>query len=442
MKNKKQIKMKVGALLMAIGILLPQLILPVAAVEIETPQIPIAGPPEPELIMEVENISQNTGNYAVGDVLKYTVTFTNNGPESVWYDIEGTIILGPGLDLINSYPITVNGVENIATYDTVNKTILVGIGDIEGELIDLIDDVYYHVGDQEYVVIEFYVVVNETGNLNNVTVTANGLGIDAEFSDRTIEKTLTTYINGNETLVSEAPMIDNIYDGDKKISGIGVPEAKITVTLPDGSEVTTIVEDDGTWSIDVPDTITLAEGDLVTAVQKEENKEVSQPASETVKDLQRVLEQSELPTIDTIYDGDKEVNGTGVPGAEIIVTLPDGSEVTIIVEDDGTWSVDVPDGVILKAGDKVTVVQREEGKADSQPIVGVVQPVEDLDVSTEKPSTIPPTQKPSVDTSISSSTSISDVNTGDNTNVSLLLGMLVTSLAGILFVNRKRKETK
>lgn len=435
MKNKKQIIIKLGAVLMLIGFLLSQLILPVSAKVIEIPQVPIAGPPIPALTLEVENISQDTGHYATGDILKYTLTYTNDGPDSTWYDIELTAVLGVGLDLVDSYPIAVNGVENMTTYNATNKSISADLGDIEGEEYILIEDIYYFVVDQEYVV-EFYAVVTEDGSLKNVVVSASGMGFDAGIGEKNVEKSISTYINENQVFVSEMPTLNGIKKDDDKINGAGVPGAEITVTLPDGSEVTTIVENDGTWSIDVPDTITLAEGDLVTAVQKEENKEVSQPVSETVQDLERTLDQSEAPTIDTIYDGDKEISGTGVPGAEIIVTLPDGSEVTTIVGDDGTWNVDVPDGVTLKAGDEVTVIQKEEGKENSQPVVSIVQVMGQSVVPTEKTSTTPTTQKPSVDTSIS------DVNTGDNTNVSLLLGMLVTSLVGILFVNRKRKEVK
>ena len=60
------------------------------------------------------------------------------------------------------------------------------------------------------------------------------------------------------------------------------------------------------------------------------------------------------PKIDPIKPDDKTVTGTGDrPGEDIIVTFPDGKEVPTKTDENGKWTVKVPDGTTLKPGDDV-----------------------------------------------------------------------------------------
>lgn len=89
------------------------------------------------------------------------------------------------------------------------------------------------------------------------------------------------------------------------------------------------------------------------------------------------IEVSSPPTINTITEGAPGITGTGVPGAAITVTLPNGSTVSTTVNSSGTWLVNVPAGVELVAGDIVSAIQTEPGKLPSiQVSVTVVPQVE------------------------------------------------------------------
>lgn len=75
------------------------------------------------------------------------------------------------------------------------------------------------------------------------------------------------------------------------------------------------------------------------------------------------LPMSKAPVVDKIVAGDKKVTGEGVPGATIEVTFPGvKTPVKTTVGTNGTWSVNVPKGITLKAKDTITVVQTEKNK--------------------------------------------------------------------------------
>lgn len=75
------------------------------------------------------------------------------------------------------------------------------------------------------------------------------------------------------------------------------------------------------------------------------------------------LPMSKAPEVDKIVAGDKKITGKGVPGAAIEVTFPGvKTPVKTTVGTDGTWSVNVPKGITLKAKDTITVVQTEKNK--------------------------------------------------------------------------------
>ena len=114
-------------------------------------------------------------------------------------------------------------------------------------------------------------------------------------------------------------------------------------------------------------------GDLDKTVDEDGGYREVEPDPEQV--------QSEKPIVDTITEGDKTVTGTGEPGASIVVTLPGGSAITAEVDENGSWSVDIPEGIELGAGDKITVTQTEKGKNPGSPIETVVNPRNTVEVA-------------------------------------------------------------
>jgi len=178
---------------------------------------------------------------------------------------------------------------------------------------------------------------------------------------------VTVEVQGKEASV--IPTVNDVTEGDKEITGKGESGSEIVVTFPDGETEKAIVDDDGNWTVDVPDDVTLEEGDEIKVVQVEDGKAPSEPVVVVVKGK----DESGKPEVNPVTEGDTEITGKGEPGSEIVVTFPDGTTEEAIVDDDGNWTVDVPDDVTLEPGDEITVVQVEDGKAPSEPVVVVVK---------------------------------------------------------------------
>lgn len=165
-----------------------------------------------------------------------------------------------------------------------------------------------------------------------------------------------------EKPVSADPSINQVVEGATKIDGKGVPGAEVSVSIPGVTDpVKVTVKEDGTWTVDVPEGTELKPGDVIKATQTEPNKKPSEEVTTKVTSEG----QSAEPVINQPTEGDTKVTGTGVPGATVTVTLPNGKTVETKVDDNGKWSVDTDK---LNAGEIVKAIQTEAGKSASNEV--------------------------------------------------------------------------
>ncbi|AZC76648.1 Putative anti-sigma factor [Pseudomonas chlororaphis subsp. piscium] len=137
------------------------------------------------------------------------------------------------------------------------------------------------------------------------------------------------------------PTIDQ--DNSNGLSGTGEPGNTVTVKLPDGSTVTTIVDENGHWSF-VPSPLKPGEQGTITITDGSGN------TSDAVDTGTGDRTPPAPPVID--QDNSNGLSGTGEPGNTVTVKLPDGSTVTTIVDENGHWSF-VPSP--LKPGEQGTI---------------------------------------------------------------------------------------
>ncbi|UXR47836.1 Rib/alpha-like domain-containing protein [Staphylococcus simulans] len=222
---------------------------------------------------------------------------------------------------------------------------------------------------------------------------------------------VTVDVTVHDSIAPEAPVVNPIEAGDRTVTGTGKePGSTVTVAFPDGSTVTTKVDKDGNWKVDVPEAVTLKDGDNVKAVITDEAGNVSKETVTPVKDTVA----PKAPVVNVIHAGDKVVTGTAEPGTTVTVTFPNGTVVTVKVGQDGTWSVDVPSNVMLKDGDKVTVVATDEAGNVSKSSTAIV--VGDKEV-------VPAPNKEKIKTPESDGTSTIDTNKSDANNKSSKVGV-------------------
>ncbi|MGV3243612.1 Rib/alpha-like domain-containing protein [Staphylococcus sp. 11262D007BW] len=190
-------------------------------------------------------------------------------------------------------------------------------------------------------------------------------------------------------------------NGVEKPYGEAPTEADVTgsVTIPgypEGEDAPTITVDDPTTlpdgttpgTTDVPVTVTYPDGTT---------DHITVPVTTGGQ------EQTELPTptVDPVDENDTTVSGTnGTPGNTIVVTWPDQSTTETTVDDEGNWSVEVPDQVDLNEGDNITVVEQDE----------------DGNTSDETTVTVGKDTTTGMNGQDDNTDGDSDVATGDNTN--------------------------
>ncbi|REI28098.1 hypothetical protein DOS79_06980, partial [Staphylococcus felis] len=137
--------------------------------------------------------------------------------------------------------------------------------------------------------------------------------------------------------IPNPPTINHIEAGSKVISGTGVVGNQVTVTLPGGAKETATVGADGTWTINIPSTVSLNDNDVVSAIQND-GQNNSGAYSVIVKDTIA----PNAPLINAVEAGTTQISGQGENGSLIVVTFPDGQTALTSVDEHGNWTVDVP----------------------------------------------------------------------------------------------------
>uniref|UniRef100_UPI000564E2EA Rib/alpha-like domain-containing protein n=1 Tax=Streptococcus plurextorum TaxID=456876 RepID=UPI000564E2EA len=177
--------------------------------------------------------------------------------------------------------------------------------------------------------------------------TTGAKGTDATTTTQTFTAAMVDADNTTLVPVGLTPIITlvnpdlTIVDNIANVSAIEKEDVKAAIlaknTFPAGTNLT--VAANGTT------TITYVDGFTQTI-----------PGTQTVQ--QRAT--SETPVVNAIDNDDTKVSGTGVAGAQIVVTLPSGQQMTTTVKNDGNW--EVTPITPLAVGQTVQVTQKETDK--------------------------------------------------------------------------------
>ncbi|MCU7558665.1 Rib/alpha-like domain-containing protein, partial [Macrococcus capreoli] len=158
-----------------------------------------------------------------------------------------------------------------------------------------------------------------------------------------------------DTTPPAAPPVNPVTSEDPAVTGIGVPGNTITVTFPDGTKGTAVVQPDGTWTVPVPAGVDLVGGEVLPVTSTDPAGNVSPETKVTVSDVTPPA----APPVNPVTSEDTAVTGTGTPGDTITVKFPNGSTGTAVVKPDGTWSVTIPTGVDLVGGEVLPVTETD-----------------------------------------------------------------------------------
>ncbi len=197
---------------------------------------------------------------------------------------------------------------------------------------------------------------NWTTDVPEGTVLNQGDNVTATQTDKAGNTSTPSNQVVTDTIAPDAPPINPVESGATNVTGTGNLGDTITVTFPNGNTATGTVDNDGNWTVDVPADTPLNADDVITATATDESGNTSTESSVTVTDTVA----PDAPVIDPVDEGATTVTGTGTPGDNVTVTFPDGNTATGTVDNDGNWTVDVPEGTTVNKGDVITATATDE----------------------------------------------------------------------------------
>ncbi len=182
---------------------------------------------------------------------------------------------------------------------------------------------------------------------DNLTVTQTEDNKAPTDTEVTVEKAMEP---------SNEPKVNPIHEKDPAISGQGEPGASVAVTDKDDKPIgNATVDKDGNWNINIPEDKAPNKGDKITVTQTEENKK----ATEVIVIVEKALDPSKKPEVNSVYNTDNEIAGRGVLGSSIIIKNALGDVIgQATVDNTGKWKVKLPDGKTLDPGLKLNVTTR------------------------------------------------------------------------------------
>ncbi|MFS9088613.1 Ig-like domain-containing protein, partial [Streptococcus infantis] len=211
----------------------------------------------------------------------------------------------------------------------------------------------------------FSVPVSGLEEGQTVSVTAK------DASNNTSAPTTATVAKADDTKAPDAPVVNDVKEGDKAVSGTAEPGTIVEITLPNSETVTVTTNEAGLFYLPV---MGLKAGDKVTAVAKDASGNTSTPTEKTVgkgdgKDADNVKVPALTPVVDpnNLTDAEKAKVAEEVKKANPTAT-------DVKVNNDGSVSVTYPDGSVATLTPVKTVKESEANGAKVPALTPVVDP--------------------------------------------------------------------
>lgn len=235
-------------------------------------------------------------------------------------------------------------------------------------------------------------------------------------SDSTTTKEIQTTTASGKELIKHFLKINPVVVSDKLIAGQSSPGATVTVLFERTNDKVTLKADErGDWTIDLSDQgIQLQVEDLIHATSLSTDNQTAAYGVEVRAGLAE--DNQHFVKINKILDTDKIVSGTTLPNSTVTVFFDRTKDKeTVTADAQGNWSVQVPAEMTLQAGDKVNATSNNNNEG-----VAFVQ------------TTVTATQTTTVDQS-------KLPNTGEKSSHSVIVSGLVTFLAGLGLIFKKKQ---
>ncbi|PTI57298.1 YSIRK signal domain/LPXTG anchor domain surface protein [Staphylococcus xylosus] len=204
------------------------------------------------------------------------------------------------------------------------------------------------------------VVLNQPLTAGTVlTATASKDGKTSENSQQ---------ITVTDATAPDAPVINPITSNDTQVTGKAEPNSSVTVGFPGGGKVSVTADDQGNFTVDIPNSVILKGGEEFKAISTDEAGNESPVATTTVADTIA----PDAPTVKDITSNSNQVTGTAEANSIVTVTFPSGAVVEATADENGNFTVAIPENEGLQGGETIQATSTDAAGNVSQPASGQV----------------------------------------------------------------------
>ncbi|MEB7039869.1 Ig-like domain-containing protein, partial [Staphylococcus gallinarum] len=184
------------------------------------------------------------------------------------------------------------------------------------------------------------------------TIFAGNETLRVTATDLAGNKSEATIIQVIDATPPEAPKVNQVTSDDNKVAGTSEENTTVTLTLPDGTELTGQTDDQGNYTIDIPANKQFQGGE---SIQLTTTDAAGNKSTVTIINVADVTPPVVL-SVNPITTESTTITGTGEPQAVVRVELPDGTYLVQHIDDQGNYSIDIPSNTKFQGGEQLKVI--------------------------------------------------------------------------------------
>ncbi|WP_210139369.1 Ig-like domain-containing protein [Staphylococcus sp. GDY8P120P] len=147
----------------------------------------------------------------------------------------------------------------------------------------------------------------------------------------------------------DAPVINLVASNDTQVTGTAEPNSTVTIGFPGGGKISVKADNQGDYTADIPSGVILKGGEVFKAVSIDEAGNKSIVATTTVADKTA----PDAPTLENVTSNSNQVTGQAEANATVKVMFPSGAIVETIADQNGVYTVAIPENEGLKGGETI-----------------------------------------------------------------------------------------
>ncbi|MGW7929889.1 Ig-like domain-containing protein, partial [Staphylococcus xylosus] len=189
-----------------------------------------------------------------------------------------------------------------------------------------------------------------------------GETIQAISTDDAGNETAPVATTVTDVTAPDAPIVNDVTSEDAQVTGTAEANSTITVIFKDGTAATGTTDDQGNYTVNIPEGIDLTGDEPLKVTASDSRGNISPVTSTTVIDATA----PETPVLNEVTSEDAQVTGKAEANSTVTVTFPGDVKVVVETDEQGNFSVEIPDSVVLIGGEDIQAVAQDKSNNKSE----------------------------------------------------------------------------